>query len=41
MHEEEKIAHNDIKLENILMFESEPKLSDFGFASKHELDSIK
>jgi len=27
------IAHNDVKLENIFIFENyEPKLADFGFA---------
>ncbi|EAS07672.1 Serine/Threonine kinase domain protein (macronuclear) [Tetrahymena thermophila SB210] len=40
LHEEKKIAHNDIKLENIILFNSEPKISDFGFAQKHELDPI-
>lgn len=37
--EKKRIAHNDIKLENILCFENNKifKISDFGFAQKfHE-----
>jgi len=35
LHEECNIAHNDIKIENIIWFDNEQfKLADFGFAAK-------
>jgi len=32
LHNQEDIAHNDIKLENIFLFKHKVKLADFGFA---------